>query len=166
MQGQKQRMLSPTFSFLLEGLGLGDGEALHHLVALTSLLVLRARLVGRPDQHPAAEGMAVAPGRFLRPRNSIYWGMENGGEEELLGAAPCPHPPAPDFPRPPWIRGQKEKHQHGGRKQPAAQLRGKLRAELGADPFLPALRAPSDLLKTPCPGQRSQPGPESTYNPK
>lgn len=84
-------MLSPTFSFLLEGLGLGDSEALHHLVALTSLLVLRARLIGWPDQHPAAEGMAVAPGRFLRPRNSIYWGK--GGEEGLLGAAPCTRPP-------------------------------------------------------------------------
>lgn len=75
-QGWKYRMPCPTFSFLLEGLGLGHGEALHHLVALASLLVLRARLVGRPDQHPAAEGVAVAPRRFLRPRNSVYWGGE------------------------------------------------------------------------------------------
>lgn len=75
-QGWKYRMPCPTFSFLLEGLGLGHGEALHHLVALASLLVLRARLVGRPDQHPAAEGVAVAPRRFLRPRNSVYWSRE------------------------------------------------------------------------------------------
>lgn len=76
-------MLCPTFSFLLERLGLGHGEALHHLVALASLLVLRAGLVGRPDQHPAAEGVAVAPRRFLRPRNSVYWGGE--GERRRRG---------------------------------------------------------------------------------
>lgn len=60
-----------TFTFFFDQFWLRHREALHNLVTLAGLLVLCTWLIWGTDQHPAVEGVAVASGGFLGPRDSI-----------------------------------------------------------------------------------------------
>lgn len=66
-----------TVTFLLDGLGLRNGKALHRLVFLLLRLVL-VRLLRvlavRVDQHSAVECVAVSSGTLTGPRDAIHCG--------------------------------------------------------------------------------------------
>ena len=62
-----------TFPLLDHGLGLGESETLHGLVAWPSWPLLHGTMgVAELDQHPASEGVTLLSGRLASPRHSIY----------------------------------------------------------------------------------------------
>lgn len=62
-----------TFTVFDHGLGLGQGEALHGLVAWSSMpLLYRPVGVAKLDQHAAGEGVALLPGRLPPPGHPIH----------------------------------------------------------------------------------------------
>lgn len=70
-----------TITFLLDGLGLGNGETLHCLVfLLLGFVLVRLLLVlaVRVDQHAAVECVAVSSGSLAGPGNAIHC---RGGEQ-------------------------------------------------------------------------------------
>lgn len=64
-----------TVSLLLDGLGLGNGEALHGLIFLLLRLVQLVLVVAvGVDQHPAVERVTVPPRTLAGPRDAVHCG--------------------------------------------------------------------------------------------
>lgn len=73
-----------TVTFLLDGLGLGNGKTLHCLVFLLLRLML-VRLLRvltvRVDQHSAVECVAVSSGTLTGPRDAIHCRERRSADE-------------------------------------------------------------------------------------
>lgn len=80
-----------TVSFLLNGLGLRNGETLHGLVLLLLRLVL-VRLIlvltVRIDQHSTVERVAVPPRTLIGPWDAIDCEWSNKGQRKVYNGAP------------------------------------------------------------------------------
>lgn len=72
-----------TVSFLLDGLGLRNGETLHGLIFLLLRLMLVRLILALAvgvDQHSAVECVTVPPRTLAGPRDAVHYNRRQKGE--------------------------------------------------------------------------------------